>query len=217
MSEKKRTIVKFRVKLKEKCIPAHPLISKLIYWGKTFSRLGLMPSNDCGQTLGNLSFRLKKGKNAFVITASGTKSDFCLDSFILVTLVNFKRKMVYAIGNRMPSSESMLHFLLYRSFPDINAIFHGHCEKILKAAKKLNFPVTDKEEPYGTLALANKAIAAAKEGDFFILKNHGFVAIGKDMDESGETALNAFRIATKACLRQASSKTLRGIIYSFSR
>ncbi|MFA5839196.1 MAG: class II aldolase/adducin family protein [Candidatus Margulisiibacteriota bacterium] len=198
MSEKKRTVVKFGVKLKEKSMPSHPKLKKLIYWGKSFSRLGLMPSNDCGQTLGNLSFRFKKGKNAFIITASGVKSDFTLDSFVLVTSVNLKRKIVYAVGRRLPSSESMLHFMLYRRFPKINAIFHGHCEEILKASQRLKLPVTDKEEPYGTLALANRVITAATEGNIFILKKHGFVATGKNMEEAGRTAVNTFRMASKA-------------------
>ncbi|MDI6731624.1 MAG: class II aldolase/adducin family protein [Candidatus Margulisbacteria bacterium] len=148
-----------------------------------------MPKNQYGQTLGNLSFRFKKGANAFIITASGIKSDFTLDSFVLVTSVNFKRRIVYAVGKRLPSSESMLHYAIYKKRKDVNAVFHGHSQAILDYAEKVNLPMTKNEKPYGSTALVNEVEKILKKIYFLIVKKHGFLSLGKNINQAGKMVL----------------------------
>jgi ribulose-5-phosphate 4-epimerase/fuculose-1-phosphate aldolase len=154
-----------------------------------------------GGAYGNLSFRLNADQLQFVITASGIKDFSAKDAFVLVSKVDLDKQEVYCYGSRPPSSETMLHYLVYQQCKDINAIFHGHGETIMKLADKLGLPCTKKEEPYGTLALAQAVLEVlggckdrispkvAAGSSCVLMKNHGFVMVGKNMEEAGKAAL----------------------------
>lgn len=141
-----------------------------------------------GGSSGNLSFRTRKGKNEFIITASHTalKADMSDTDFSEVIFCDEGKNYVEAKGVNSPSSETLLHFLIYKNRPKINAVFHGHSSDILKNAKKLNILITSKEEEYGTIASAYRALKLIKESNFIILKNHGFVSVGKTINEALE-------------------------------
>jgi ribulose-5-phosphate 4-epimerase/fuculose-1-phosphate aldolase len=80
----------------------------------------------------------------------------------------------------------MLHYSIYRERKDVNAVFHGHCEKILKHSKELGVQSTLKEEAYGTVELAKRVLDILDDHDFLIMKDHGFISLGEDMDKAGE-------------------------------
>ena len=115
--------------------------------------------------------------------------------FVQIFDCNFDQGIVFALGEREPSSESMLHFAIYKAHPEINAIFHGHNEKILANSDKLNLIQTAKEEPYGTIALAYAVLDTLKDNknNFIVMKNHGFVSVAKTLDEAGETAIKVLQ------------------------
>jgi len=97
--------------------------------------------------------------------------------------------IVYAIGSRKPSSEAMVHYAIYHARPDIQAVFHGHCDKISRDAEKLGIPITSREEPYGTIALVERVLESLDGLDFLEMRNHGFLALGKSLDDAGNLAL----------------------------
>ncbi|MFA4858500.1 MAG: class II aldolase/adducin family protein [Candidatus Margulisiibacteriota bacterium] len=181
---------KFKVVFLGDNFPPDPRMEELKYWCNEFSRVGLMPRY-AGGAFGNLSFRFNRGHGEFIITASGMKDTAKDDSFVMVTSIDFEQEIVYCHGLRAPSSESMLHYLIYQQRKDINAVFHGHCQKLLDCADKLKLPCTPKEEPYGTLALAQGVLKVLDNHQLVIMKNHGFIAVGKDMAEAGSVALQA--------------------------
>lgn len=166
-------------------------LDKLISWCAKFHEAGLAPSYG-GGTFGNLSYRIEKGKPAFVITASavGLKNKLTHDEFVEVRSVNFETMTVTARGSRNPSSESILHHAIYQKRNDINAVFHGHCEEILNSRARLKIMSTEREEPYGSVELVNGVLALIGDRKIIIMKNHGFIAIGGDMDEAGKIALD---------------------------
>ena len=127
-------------------IPKDPRLSELKDWCKVFHDHNLLPPYK-GSSCGNLSFRLKEGEVLFFITCSQieTKDKLCADCFALVTSCDLKKGIVRVYGKREPSSESMLHFGIYNKRKDINAIFHGHSEKILLTAGELGITETKKE------------------------------------------------------------------------
>jgi len=51
--------------------------------------------------------------------------------------VRFKEKEVHVQGLTLPSSETFLHWFIYKKRKDVKAIFHGHNKKILEKATKL--------------------------------------------------------------------------------
>ncbi|HTY13399.1 MAG TPA: class II aldolase/adducin family protein [Candidatus Omnitrophota bacterium] len=163
-----------------------PEVDRLKYWSRKFIDEGLMPEYP-GGCFGNLSCRT--AGNKFVITASGMKAPDDDGSFCAVEAVDADKFEVTVKGKKAPSSETVLHYKIYRARPEVNAIFHGHCQTILDRAGSLGVPVTEKGSPYGTAELAEEALKALGKGDFVILKGHGFVSVGHSADEAGSRAL----------------------------
>jgi ribulose-5-phosphate 4-epimerase/fuculose-1-phosphate aldolase len=168
-------------------IPRDARIDELKEWSERFQRNCLTPEIE-GNYTGNLSFRSREG---FVITASGLKSKENLsnDCFVYVKNYDEQSNTVYIEGSRQPSSEAVMHFLIYKTRKEINAIFHGHNDAIIMNAEKLGFPVTEREHEPGTTELAKEALKVLGAKKLIVLRNHGFVSLGRTMKEAGELAL----------------------------
>ena len=125
---------------------------------------------------GNISLRVADG---VVITPTGKDlSEISEEDIVLVRGVNERSKIVKMIGKHIPSSESMMHWLIYGNFPDVGAIVHFHDNKLLKSSKIVE---TEEAHPYGTLELAHIALKALKKSRFILLKEHGALVIEKNM------------------------------------
>ena len=185
--------VKFKTKLVDKKISKDSRLKELKYWCKKFHSLKLAPPYK-GGSYGNLSFRIKKGSNQFIITGTkiGLKDCLADNCFVRVSKVDLKKGIVYSHGIKNPSSESMLHFSMYKARPEINAIFHGHSKEILRNARKLCLPVTMKKEPYGTLKLVKSVLDSLGDNNLIIMKGHGFLSLGKTMQKAGENLVNLY-------------------------
>ena len=96
---------------------------------------------------------------------------------------------MFAKGLKEPSSESILHYAIYRNRPDVNAIFHGHSALILANADTLNIPSTSREQPFGSIELVDSVLEILGTGSFLIMKNHGFLSLGPTMEDAGNTVL----------------------------
>ena len=196
MEKIKKARPKFKTLFLAKAAPEDTRLERLKYWCRRFHCRGLTPSYGSG-SYGNLSFRVKKGLNGFIITTSGLllKNNLKDGSFFHVTGVGPAEKQVSGYGLKPPSSESLLHFAIYRKRRDVNAIFHGHCAELLDNAHAAGIPQTFKEEPYGTKALVNSVLKILGKNDLIIMKGHGFISLGKDMDDAGDRALKARKTA----------------------
>lgn len=175
--------------------PTDPRIEELMYWCKLFDDYHLAPPYP-GGSFGNLSFRVTEGQNDCIITTArtglGALTNKC---FAKVSGVDWEQRHVYSscIIGKDPSSESMVHFVIYRERPEINAIFHGHSAEILNYAESLKIPETEREVPYGTIELVEEVLKVLDNESFFVMKNHGFVALGRTMGETGELTLRMYR------------------------
>jgi L-fuculose-phosphate aldolase len=186
------SIVKFKVELLAPDVPDDARVDELRQWCLRFNELGLTPQlADQGRTQGNLSFRLEPGAPAFVITGStlSTKSVLAPGDFVTVLRADREQKTVYARGTRDPSSESMLHFEIYRRRPEVGAIFHGHDRQITAQAAALGLPETAEEKPSGSVELLQQVMDILGDEEFLVMKNHGFLALGRSMEEAGQLAL----------------------------
>lgn len=163
-------------------------------WCIEFHRFNLAPLHKYG-ACGNLSFRVAGGELPFIITASGTAfNDLPQDDcFVLVRSVDLDDGIVYAEGKKRPSSESMFHFAIYRAREDVHAVFHGHSSEILARASELDLIETAREEPYGSVALVHSILDVLNNEPFVVIKNHGFISLGRTMKEAGERALHIYR------------------------
>ena len=179
--------IRFNISFVSDQIPSDTRIEELKEWCERFQKGGLTPEFE-GNYTGNLSFRSEVG---FVITGSGLKSKQNLsnDCFVYVKSYDEQSNTVYIEGSRQPSSEAVMHFLIYKTRKEINAIFHGHNDTIIMNAEKLGFPVTEKEHEPGTIELAKEVLKVLGDKNLIVLKNHGFVSLGRTMKEAGQLAL----------------------------
>jgi L-fuculose-phosphate aldolase len=146
-------------------------VEELIGAGKELAARGFCPENS-----GNMSFRQPEG---FVITRAGSElGSLTAGDFVLVKQVNLQGKKVFAAGKSDPSSEAMMHFLIYEARRDVSVILHAHALRLKDAV------ATPKAYPYGTFEFAQSAVEVLKDHDLVILKDHGFVSVGKTVEEA---------------------------------
>jgi L-fuculose-phosphate aldolase len=184
--------VKFNYRQIGDSFPSDRRLATLNRWAYLFSQLGLTPIHADG-AYGNQSFRT--GPASFVITRSGMTptEQLTAENFSHIAGFEPSTNTFLTEGGAIPSSESLLHDALYKVLPDINAILHGHSQLLNTYAAALDIPVTRTFHPYGTLELAESAVELM-DGTlrFFILKDHGFVALGEDIDSAGKLTLDFY-------------------------
>jgi ribulose-5-phosphate 4-epimerase/fuculose-1-phosphate aldolase len=190
--------VKFRVEFLGRAPPSDRRVEELKRWCRIFAEKNLAPPYE-GGSYGNLSFRMSSGSDSFIITGSkiGLKDSLTNDCFVRIEKIDMKNGVVHAEGSREPSSESMVHYAIYQHRPEVNAIFHGHCAEITACTSRLGIPETCREEPYGTIQLVERVVEIVNDGDFFQMKNHGFVSLGKTMDAAGDLTLEKLKMCRK--------------------
>ena len=179
--------IKFNTVFVSDTVPSDPNLGQLKKWSEQFQKNGLTPEVE-GNYTGNLSFRLNEG---FVITASALKNKENLgdDSFVTVKKYDQQTNTFYVEGKKKPSSESIMHQLIYDSNMEIMAVFHGHNYLIVRFAKEIKLPVTENEYESGTVELAKEVLKILGDNKVVVLKNHGFVCVAKNMKTAGELAL----------------------------
>jgi len=185
--------LQFNVHFIDSTTPDDPKIGELKDWCNRFQALNLTPLYK-ERSLGNLSTRLRSNDDAFIITASALalKENLTNESFTVVHSYDAAKKTLYASGPHEPSSESILHHAIYRMRKDVNAVFHGHSGKILSCANDLNLVTTGKFEEYGSPALVKSVLDILGSESFIIMKDHGFLSLGKTMEEAGTRAVAIF-------------------------
>jgi methylthioribose-1-phosphate isomerase len=184
--------IKFRCRLKKEQPPEAEGLEELKHWSRYFHEQGLAPPYKGGSS-GNLSFRTQGTE--FIITASSTSlAELASENYVKVTSANLETCELEAAGQKLPSSEAMLHYAVYQALPHVNAVFHGHYKPLLCLGGNLGIPETQTEAPYGTLELVRQVQAILGQNpSAFILKNHGFVALGKTIKQAGMTTISLLR------------------------
>lgn len=142
---------------------------------------------------GNISIRLDNDR--VIITPSGCRKGEMVPDDLVV--IDFDGKRI--TGKYDASSEFGMHLGLYQDRPDIKACVHGHppyATAFALTSQSLNEPVLPEVElfvgpiaetkfaPPGTNAVALELKKFSADHNAFILKNHGLVTIGKDINQA---------------------------------
>ena len=149
---------------------------ELLAWCQKWGQAGWI-----AKAVGNLSFRTADG---FIITPTGT-DPATLTTGDFVEVLGVDEKQVRVAGMREPSSECRMHAGIYAARPDVNAVFHGHYAPVLCAT---GVAITANAVSYGTPAVATETVQALGTGNFVVIRNHGFVAVGPSMRAAHATA-----------------------------
>ena len=91
-----------------------------------------------------------------------------------------------------PSSESIMHGLIYQKRPEAQSIIHAHDEFATRPELlEGEIEESEREEPYGTVELAQMAISTFRRAEsIIVLKNHGYVSVGNDLDSACDLIIN---------------------------
>jgi L-fuculose-phosphate aldolase len=188
MVDKRRTLpgyegVKFRAVLHGGAAPSEcrDLYPRIREQGRRLGGHGMTPANG-----GNMSVRLARG---FAITSSGCNLDrISPDDLVWVHRCDVDREEVHYSGRRLPSSESILHDVIYRARGKIGSVVHAHDALATSTSLAGLVPETAREEPYGTIALARIAVETfRRDRRIIVLRNHGYVAIGASIEAAVDT------------------------------
>lgn len=145
------------------------------------------------KTEGNVS---KRSGESMLITAGGSNLSK-IDENQIVEVLGYRvgKNEILAKGRLEPSSESIMHWMIYGNFPEAGGIIHVHDPVLMRNPKILETPI---ERPYGTMELALEAIGALKKIKFtgkkamlMRLKNHGILCVGPDLSQDLQTLIEA--------------------------
>jgi len=180
--------VKFRTLFKGVNFDCLDERNKIIKELSNLKKKGLIDKNN-----GNLSVKTSTG---MVITPTGKDmGDIVESDLVYVKGINESAKLVMAIGTKEPSSESIMHWLIYENYPKVEAILHFHDSTLLERHNE--FVETEVKHPYGTIELAHEVLKTLKKNKFIILKEHGALAIGKDLESCHKLLEKAKKVKTK--------------------
>ena len=146
---------------------------------------------------GNVSVRLPAadGRELFAITPSQIRYEVLQPEQVLA--IDYDRNVVDGEGR--PSSETVTHLAAYGARPDVGSVIHSH--SVYASALALagqDLPAVIDEQvvglgggvrvaEYGMSAskdLARNAVEALGERQAVLLRNHGVVSVGRDLEEA---------------------------------
>lgn len=153
-------------------------------------------------TWGNLSVRVHG--DLMLCTPSGISYDkLRAEDMVLVNILTDKSLMTRESSEGVKAtSESVLHTEIYRRRKDVNAIIHTHSKyACVFAAAEKGFPdgkinVSD-YAPAGSRQLANNVADALDDSEGAIMAHHGMVAVGTDLFDAFEKAVEMEKEAEK--------------------
>ncbi len=130
-------------------------------------------------TAGCMSIKVPEG---VLITSSGSdlSKDFKKDDISLITSFYEKENRIEWIGDKRPSSESPLHCM--SNTKNNQTLLHIHCPK-MTYNNKLNKFTSRRYLRYGTFNIGYQISKLLKKSNFCIMKYHGEVIVGKDINE----------------------------------
>lgn len=166
------------------------ILHKIIEVSNYLYDKGLVPGKS-----GNISTRIEGDLNAVAVTSSGCSLKTLTEEDILV--VDLEGNMIFT-SNKKPTSELQMHLKIYKKRKDIGAIVHTHspiatgfafAEKKLERLEgfgpidEMYIPFVEYHPP-GSDDLAKSVSDGLKNEDVVLLKGHGVVALGKNLDEA---------------------------------
>ena len=164
---------------------------KIVFEIKRMQEIGLIIN-----TSGNISI---KKDDLIAISPSGVSYNNLKSEDIVV--LDKDKKIIE--GELLPSSETNLHVSIYDKYSDVSAIVHTHSlyatsvSTILQELPAIHYQIADlggpiKVAPYETFGTEALAVAVEKNlqgRKAVLMKNHGAVTVGSDINKSASRAI----------------------------
>ena len=156
-------------------------------------------------TEGNVSVRADQPDAMHITPSRVGYSDMTADDIVTVT---FEGDPI--TGERLPSSETLMHAAIYRARPDVRAVIHAHpvFASVLAVRHEAIPPIVDEQvifagggvevgeyAPAGSEELAASTVKALGPRNAALLANHGSVAVARDAAHALEITRLVERLA----------------------
>lgn len=197
-------VIKFKYNLKKASALDEKLYIDIEKWRAILFKMGLIgeyPIEKVGY--GNLSKKIDGPDHQFIITGTQTGKYPHLDGtqYTKILKCNLAKMSLDALGPIAPSSESLTHFAIYSTCPQIKFIFHIHSESLWKYMLANSYDQTSEAVDYGTQEMANEAKACIgnKKSGIFVMAGHqdGIIAYGANAEEAGKIILDTLKESRK--------------------
>ena len=167
------------------------LRQELVWAGNELLRRGLSV-----YTAGNISVRTEDGSGFYIKPSSTPYPDIAPENLVVIDWEG------NILSGSRPSIEHNMHRLVYLARPDISAIVHSHSQYATTLASsklRCGIPPTLGEvahyiggaidlaeyAPAGSVELARNVVQClGKETHGILIKNHGALAVGKDLRQA---------------------------------
>lgn len=123
-------------------------------------------------------FLAKRVSDGILLTCSGSFVGN-LSPRNLTLIRDCSKQIVLWSGDGVPSSETPLALEIFKAFPDVNVIIHGHCRDITYSPKMLKYHSSEYLH-YGQWGNLFKIEPILKEYQVGIMKLHGEIILAKD-------------------------------------
>jgi hypothetical protein len=198
----KEGVIKYHLKHINKPLPPTIDFSELNSWRSIMIKLELIGQNPAryeGLGFGNISQRLSKTSQSFIIsgTQTGHLNPLGNNDFCIVQTADPKTNTLISEGPCKPSSEALTHASVYLEASESQAIIHTHCPSIWKNSKQLQLACTDREIAYGTPEMADAVTQLIdtqqfNSGGIFSMLGHkdGIVTFAPTLRQASEYLIN---------------------------
>lgn len=193
-------VIKFKYNLKLSPPLVEPLYIDIEKWRAILFKMNLVGEYlSEGVGFGNLSKRAAPKSEEFIITGTQTGKFPHLggSQYTRIKKCNLKKMTLEAHGPIAPSSESLTHFAIYSTCPQINYIFHVHHKDLWNYMLANDFDKTSAKIDYGTFDMAQAASDCIKDKEvgIFAMAGHedGIIAYGKNAEVTGKIILDTFK------------------------
>lgn len=168
------------------------LRAAIVETGKLAYQSGLMISND-----GNISARMADGN--ILMTPSGVCKGRINPADLLIIDINGKVVRPAADPALRPTSEQPMHLEVYRSRPDVRAVIHTHlifANALIISKGKIRMDVIPEAAiAFGSVPVTEYSMPSSGQNaevirgliathNVVLIRNHGALAVGKDLDEA---------------------------------
>jgi L-ribulose-5-phosphate 4-epimerase len=206
--EEREGVIKFGIQFTEAQPMPYVKLKEINAWRKILHLMGLIgrdPGRYGGFGYGNISQRLDSSEfsghqTPFVIsgTQTGGLSDLTEAHYTAVLACYPERNLVLAQGPVLPSSEALVHGMLYAMDPGLRFAMHVHSPAIWRSARALRIPITREGIPYGTVEMAEEVRrlfldTSLRRRGIFAMGGHedGIVSFGQSAEKAGCILLKA--------------------------
>jgi L-fuculose-phosphate aldolase len=157
---------------------------------------------------GNVSRRVEGPDGVPLVAITASKVPYHRLTAGDIVVIDFEGDPVE--GEGVPSSETLAHLAAYRARPDASAVIHTHSiYASALAVAGLEIPPLIEEQVVilggsvpvaeyamaGTQELADKICAALGEGNAVLVRNHGVLGVGVDLEEAATACELVERLA----------------------